>query len=78
MIQQVRWGILHFGAHRRPALAITYQNPDNAPKRRQEPPSETIYLAFQQVEEGTTILADLLQDLPATAICPTSSCSAPQ
>ena len=77
-IQQVRWGMLHFGAHLRPALAITYQILENPPKRRQDPPSETIYLAFQQVEEGAAILADLLQDLPATARCPISSLPAPQ
>jgi hypothetical protein len=78
MIQQVEWGTLHFGAHSRPALAVTYEPLDQAPKRRHAPPSETIYLAFQQAEEGLAILADLLQDLPATASHASSSLSARQ
>lgn len=77
-IQHVRWGKLYFGNHARPALAVTYQPQDNTPKRRQDIHGETVYLAFQHFEEGALILADLLQDLPATAICPISSLSTPQ
>jgi hypothetical protein len=64
-IQQVRWGKLAFGRTALPAIAVTYRSTSQPPPRRRANDSgaTTVYLAFQQEDDGRTILADLLYDL---------------
>ncbi len=68
-ISQVRWGNLHFGRLKRPAIAITCQLtlPTRNRKRPEIIRTETIYIVCQQVQDSQRILADLLHDRPALA-----------
>ena len=75
-VQQVRWGMLHFGKTIRPAIAITYQSAKARRKDKTGVAKETIYLAVPQVEDSYAILADLVCDIPASAWADTASTSA--
>jgi hypothetical protein len=66
-VQQVRWGILHFGRNTRPAVAITYRPNIPQQKRQKAGQAETLYLAVQSEVDGRLILADLAYDVPAAA-----------
>ena len=63
-IQQVRWGRLTFGRAALPAIAVTYRSTTQPSQRRRtrDASDATVYLAFQQADDGRTILADLLYD----------------
>jgi len=78
-VQAIRWGELRFGKTVRPAVAITYQLALKTGKKRiDQPRTETLYLAVQQVADGYTLLADLAYDLPANVLYnPDSSLSSP-
>jgi len=64
-IQQVRWGQLHFGELPSPAIAIDYQatEPSKRLLQREHTQNETLYLVYQDQEDGLRILSDLLYDL---------------
>lgn len=62
-IDEVAWGELAFGSRPLPALAVTYRR--LIPKSRlrgERTVKETIYFAFEQVEDGYQLLADLQYD----------------
>lgn len=68
-ITRIRWGDLHFGVNRGPAIAIDYllTIPADSRRRKNQTRAETVYLVFTTVEDGARVLADLRVDHPQAA-----------
>jgi len=67
VIEQLRWGDVHFDDQARPALAVDYRItiPPQNRFQREKTVIETLYIAAQNRQQNRRILADLLHDLPA-------------
>lgn len=67
---QLRWGTLAFGKTKSSAIAATYRLTIPPSARRKQPlvREETIYLAFDQAEDGQRLYVDLAQHLPQPSV----------
>ncbi|MEM7535300.1 MAG: hypothetical protein AAF639_24195 [Chloroflexota bacterium] len=64
LIQQIRWGQLHFGRDSQNAIAVDYELtiPPGGLRRREQVLTETVYLVCQDADDAHWVLADLLYD----------------
>ena len=69
LIEQVRYGQLHFERQPRPAIAIDYRltRPASGRLSGEKTLDETIYLVCTSEADTLRLLADLLTDMPAVA-----------